>query len=313
MSQRRQDARRAQQDKRREERRNARVQQRKTTTVTPAAVTPAKTATRTTRTATPLKRGRRIRPLYVIAGVAAALLVILIILLVRDKTQALPGTHYPSNGNAHVTLGQSHGAYYTNPPTSGWHMDPIPNPGIYTTPMAPEQLGHFMEHGGVWALYTCPNGCDDVVSQLANIVNEQLSKKHPVALAPYPPAGYPLPEHRINIISWQYMLSLDDVDAGKINDFMDVHQCRYTPEGTGAGCRVGKRGDTEPEKDAGPSGFQYVAPPAPTAAPGASPTPAPSATAAATATPSPTVTAAGTATTSAAGPAGPTPPPTATP
>jgi len=189
---------------------------------------------------------------------------------VHAVTRPLPGTRYDTNGNTHVQFGQPHGAYFTNPPTSGWHLDDLPRPGIYTQPMAPEMLGHFMEHGGVWVLYTCPRDCQEVVEQLDALVREELQHERPVALAPYPPPGYPAPAHLINLVSWQYLLGLDDeVDPDKIRDFIQRHTCRYTPESTGPGCTTAQRGSTAPAKDAGERGFEFVAPaPAPAPGPG---------------------------------------------
>jgi hypothetical protein len=303
MSQRRQDARKAQQERRRQERRDARVQQRRTTpsTTSPPAtpgVTPARPGAG--RTATPLKRGRRPRGLYIGAGVAGVLLVALGAYLINDLRQPLPGVKFESNGNAHVSVGEPHGAYFSNPPTSGWHLVDLPRPGIFDLPMSPEALGHHMEHGGVWMLYSCPEGCPDVVAQLTEIEKNALDKRWPVSLAPYPPPGYVLPEKPINIITWQYQLALDAVDKGKIEEFVERHKCRYTPEGTGFGCTQAKRGDSLDPKDAGEGGLKYQAPPGQaTAAATPAPTPSPTTvagptgptTTAATTTPAATVTA----------------------
>jgi hypothetical protein len=286
MSQRRQDARRAQQERRRQERRNARVEARRT------ALSQAPPGTRP-RVAVPVRPARNRRIWWIVgSSLVAALIIAGIVFLVIQQRQPLPGTKYPTNGNQHVTLGEPHGAYFSNPPTSGWHLDPIPNPGIYSQPKKPEELGHFMEHGGVWVLYTCPDGCPDLVQQLTDVVNSETARNKPVALAPYPPPGYPLPDHKISLISWQWLEGLDSFDKNKIETFIERHNCQYNPEGPGWCGQV--KGKLAPEAvDAGASGFNAVTA---TPAPAGSATPA--APAAATAAPAPSG-------------VGPTPPPAA--
>ena len=334
MSQRRQEQRRAQQERRREERRASRVAQRRTTTATTARDAPTAAEARSARLQATAAKGQQTnnRNLKIggaaLAGVAA---VALIGFLVYQQLQPLPGEKIETNGNEHVRVGQEHGAYFSNPPTSGWHTDPIPRPGIYTEPQLPENLGHFMEHGGVWLLYTCKDGCPDVIqniqkvdearrnnstfacpagdvqcaeiTQLYDITQRYLNDKKPVAFAPYPPKGYAAPEKPINLISWQYLLALDTVKASEINEYVERHTCRYLPEATGVGCPQGKRGDTAPAKDAGDSGLKFVAPPTPsvTATPAASPTASAAATPGSGPTPPPAATAT------------PAPSPTATP
>ena len=317
MSQRRQDARKAEQEKRREAEREKRRQQKvserrtvapsgttKTTTTTtttpsgsgtgtrPRPAAPATTA-RLDRMVAPSRMQRRDRrPLIIGSTIGGIVLLALVGWLIYQQTRPLPGVHFNSNGNQHVIQGDAHGAYFSNPPTSGWHLDPIPNPGIYDQARTPESVGHFMEHGGVWVLYTCPDGCADEVQQLTDLVNKQTGRNHPVALAPYPAAGYTAPEHRFNLVAWQRMLSLDNVDTGKMNDFIERLQCQYNPEGPGwCGAVKGKIGEVKTPES---GGFNAVATPSGAAAPSGSPattaTPGVTVTPAATTTPATTAT-----------------------
>jgi hypothetical protein len=295
MSQRRQDARKAAQDRRRQERREARVQQRRKTTLSRGGTAPSATAAPAAATARPgfLKRrvaiGSATLTWQTLLGSIAAVVVVgaLAAFLFIQQNKPLPGTKFASNGNRHVAPGEPHGAYFSNPPTSGWHYAPIPNPGVYTRPAEPEGLGHFMEHGGVWVLYTCQEPCPDVADQLADIVNRAIDRNNPVAVAPYPSPGREPPERRINVIAWQYMLSMDEIDGGAINEFIERHACRYNPEG--GGICGGLSGKTGSERTAESGGSNSVSA---------------SATAAATVP-------ASTATPTAV-PAGPAPPPAAT-
>src|SRR5699024_5960512 len=120
-------------------------------------------------------------------------------------------------------------------------------------PILPEGLPHFMEHGGVWVLFQCDAGCPSFQSQerdLNTLVQAELAKGMPVSLASYPPAGVAKPAHPINVIAWQYMLSLDSVDKAAIQSFIEEHACQYLPEAFGFGCPQVQRGDSLPAKDA---------------------------------------------------------------
>jgi hypothetical protein len=299
MSQRRQDARKAAQDRRRQERRQARIEQRRramaarsprTATAAPSPVTSApKPGLRQRRVVIgPLRMSV---PALIGSVVGVLVLAVVAFYIIAAQLEPLPGTKFESNGNLHVSPGEPHGAYFSNPPTSGWHYAPIPNPGIYTNPQEPEALGHFMEHGGVWVLYTCPDGCPEVVSRLQEIVTSFTDRRRPVALAPYPAPGREAPEQRINVIAWQYKLSMDEVARGAIEEFIERHVCRYNPEG-GLWCGA-VRGKTGPVKTPASGGFNAIS-------------------ASATATATATATASGTSTPTPR-PAGPTAPsPTAT-
>ena len=222
MSQRRQDARRAKQERRRQERHEARTAQRKPATATaqPFAATapPAKQSFWTTRNK------------WIVFGGLGGLAVILIAWWIISTIRApLPGEKFESQGNDHLASAEDpHPDYNSNPPTSGWHLPPIPRPGIYTQPKVPEDLGHFMEHGGVWVLYNCPDGCEEDVNQLQGIVNSAIDDGDPTALAPFPSM-----DSKFAVVAWQYLLKLDDLDTGQIEEFVSRHACRYNPEGPG--------------------------------------------------------------------------------
>ncbi len=212
--------------------------------------------------------GRRPSRPLLLAGVALAALVLLgggALAASRlwggdDRSGASeppPGVFYESNGNEHVTLGQAHGAYFSNPPTSGWHMAELPHPGVYTEARTPESLPHFLEHGGVWILYR-PGIDESKLAELRDLTQFKLDLNKPVALAPYPAPGYAVPEKPINVIAWQRLLALDEVDRGEIERFIDWYHCAYTPEGGGPGCEPEKRGEFGPAQDAGPAGFGAV-------------------------------------------------------
>jgi hypothetical protein len=167
-------------------------------------------------------------------------------------TDGLPGQKFLSNGNDHVAAAtDKHGAYFSNPPTSGWHLPALNRPGVYTQLLPPEAVAHFLEHAGVWVLYTCPSGCEEVVQGLQRIVTAEVARGRPVALAPY--AAREQPKQRINLVAWQYLLALDEFDETAVTQFIAAHACRYNPEG-GPFCD-GIRGSTDAAADAGDQGF----------------------------------------------------------
>ncbi len=263
MSQRRQDARRAKQERRRQERHEARVAQRRPSTVT--AVRPAATPAPAARSTFWTNRNK----LIVLGGVAGIIVIALAWWIISAVRAPLPGEKFPSQGNDHLaSADQPHPPYNSNPPTSGWHLPPIPRPGIYTQPKVGEDLGHFMEHGGVWVLYNCPDGCESDVQQLTDMVNGAINDNRPTALAPFPSM-----EHRFAVVAWQYLLTMDSVDEGAIENFISRHACRYNPEG--APYCSGVRGEQMPSPSENampgttitPTPFSVFESPAPTATP----------------------------------------------
>ena len=165
--------------------------------------------------------------------------------------EVLPGTGFRSNGNTHIQPGEAHGEYFSNPPTSGWHYAELPSPGIYGTALTAEDVGHFIEHGGVWVLYNCTDACTDLVNQLVPVVNSSTQAGKPVALAPYPKM-----DKKIALVAWQRLDAFDAFDEGRVRTFIDKMVCRYNPEGGGI-CKETK-GSIEPAVDA------RTAPPVPT-------------------------------------------------
>ncbi len=130
-------------------------------------------------------------------------------------------------GNAHIPAGTVGTGYVTRPATSGPHWFDsetpagVPAParwGIYDDPIPDEVLIHNLEHGGIGLHYDCPNGCDDVVAQLEDLIPRNRSQ---FIMSPY--SGM---ESQIAITSWRHHLFLDDFDEEQILDFIDAYQDR---------------------------------------------------------------------------------------
>ncbi|MBI1801885.1 MAG: DUF3105 domain-containing protein, partial [Chloroflexi bacterium] len=76
----------------------------------------------------------------------------------------------PSLGGTHVNPGERHAAYNSTPPTSGPHYGTPANWGKYEQGLAEETWIHNLEHGGIVALYNCPQGCPELVSKLEGLL-----------------------------------------------------------------------------------------------------------------------------------------------
>jgi hypothetical protein len=139
---------------------------------------------------------------------------------VLDRGAAARGQQFPNQGRDHVSPGQPHAAYNSNPPTSGpHHPDPL-RWGVYDTPQPDEALVHNLEHGGIVVAYNCPDGCPALVEQLKDLVGQYRSK---VVLLPRPNKDVP---YRITLTAWTWLDGFDDFNAARIQAFIAAHKDR---------------------------------------------------------------------------------------
>ena len=73
-----------------------------------------------------------------------------------SKLRPRPGERVPGQGTTHIQIGQSHPAYNSNPPTSGWHPPQTVQWGLPRTEIPDEFAVHNLEHGGTWITYQDP-------------------------------------------------------------------------------------------------------------------------------------------------------------
>lgn len=159
------------------------------------------------------------------------------IFLLRSGGDSRPDYPYPvqtfkDQGREHLPVGQRYDFYNSNPPTSGPH-GPAVDWGVHDQPVPKEALVHGMEHGGVVILYDCTAGvplddaqCRELSDQLAAVVNSNLSNRKLVLVVPY--AGL---EHRIALTAWRTLDMLDELDAARIQAFIDAYERLFNPEG----------------------------------------------------------------------------------
>jgi len=129
--------------------------------------------------------------------------------------QPKPGSFVASQGNAHVTGEPVTFRYASDPPTSGPHAAGMAAWGIHERPIPKALQIHNLEDGGVLIQHNC-EGCDDLVSKLADIVRRYPDK---VILAPYPGM-----KTRIALTAWSYIDAFDEFDERRVVRFIEAHR-----------------------------------------------------------------------------------------
>ena len=162
-----------------------------------------------------------------IVSVASLLIISLILPMIGGiggggaETPDGPGTKVESQGREHIQEGIDHPPYNSVPATSGWHYPQPLAPvswGVHSSFIPEEKRIHNLEHGGISITYNCPEGCEDIISELKGIVERARDENMKILLSPYPGT-----ERKITLTSWTFIQSFDNYDKGKIIDFIDSH------------------------------------------------------------------------------------------
>jgi hypothetical protein len=125
-----------------------------------------------------------------------------------------PGKLIPDLGNQHI-LPPAKAEYNSYPPTSGPHYAGLAPWGIHEKPIPNELQVHNLEDGGVMVQYNCPDGCAELVSQLAELVDRY---DRNIILAPYPDM-----EYRIALTAWNRLETLQAFDEKQITRFINQY------------------------------------------------------------------------------------------
>ena len=145
-------------------------------------------------------------------------IMVLVTLAACSSSSDGPGQKYPDQGGDHIGLEDDHSLYNSVPATSGEHFGapfaPVPW-GVYTDPIPDEVLLHNLEHGGIGIHYNCPDGCEELVDQLASLARGGGK----IVMSPYPDM-----ETRIALTAWNFLDAFDDFDEDRIEDFIDAHE-----------------------------------------------------------------------------------------
>lgn len=155
---------------------------------------------------------RRKRSLFIWIG-SVALVVVVAALLGRAALRPKPGERIASQGRDHIAVGQSHPAYNSNPPTSGWHYAQTATWGAVRSEIQDEYLVHNLEHGGIWISYRDPSDTA-LVEKL-----EALASRHRSKVIVTPRAKNDSP---IAVAAWERLLKLDAYDEKRIVEFINA-------------------------------------------------------------------------------------------
>ncbi len=135
-----------------------------------------------------------------------------------------PGVEFPDQGNLHlVDLSQEHVAYNSRPASSGPHMGGGFPTGVQTEQVPEELFVHTLEDGGVVFAYDCPDGCDDLVAELAALTEEDERRM----LTPYEDISHDGTSYRAAAVVWTrvfYFDELTDDTRSELETFLSIYE-----------------------------------------------------------------------------------------
>lgn len=144
--------------------------------------------------------------LVVIAGLSYGLVV-----FSRKAESRKPGLQISDQGRIHISPGQPHEPYNSNPPTSGPHFPEWAKWGIYEAELPDEQLVHNLEHGGVWISYRDKDN-RELIEELKAIADDYSIK---VILT-----HRPKNDSAIAAVAWNRLFKLEAFDEKLIRRFI---------------------------------------------------------------------------------------------
>jgi hypothetical protein len=136
----------------------------------------------------------------------------------ENLSKSMMGEKIDEMNSIHVTRGETHELYNSNPPTSGPHYgDSVAGPGIKNEQLPDELVLHSMEHGAVvlWYRHDLP---ESDVDKLKSVFSSASGKK---IMLPRENLDTP-----IALASWNYLLNLEVIDEAKIKEFIETNNDR---------------------------------------------------------------------------------------
>jgi len=164
------------------------------------------------------KRNRRIG--IVVGSVAAVAVVGLVITAVVTSSTPAPDPDdiaiegldsFPEYADTIFNHVGGEVAYEQSPPVGGDHAGAWLNCGVYTEPVAPENVVHSLEHGAVWVTYDPAEITGDELSALQDAMPDTYSVLSPVVDLQAP----------IVASAWAEQVELDGVDDERLQQFVD--------------------------------------------------------------------------------------------
>ena len=124
-----------------------------------------------------------------------------------------PGEAISVQGAKHISVGDSHPEYNSNPPTSGWHYAGPADWGFYDEELPDEQLVHSLEHGGIWISYK------DIDEETKGKLKE-LGGRYPKSVITTPRAKN---DAKIVLASWGRLQKFDQYDEEAIKSYIKAN------------------------------------------------------------------------------------------
>ena len=162
-----------------------------------------------------------------VLGIGAIAVVVFVLLQMGGSTTI--GVPVRNDGTGHIPACEP-GHYSSVPATSGCHDGTPAGWGVYPNGAAvPEaQAIHNLEHGGVVMWYDTDRASPEMVSQLAEYVDREVSgQRYKFILSPWDGEDF---DHAIAVTAWTRLLYLDSVDMNLIGQFVDRYYQRLGPE-----------------------------------------------------------------------------------
>jgi hypothetical protein len=165
------------------------------------------------------KRQANLRKFGIIGAVGLLVAVLIGWLVLRELNKPGEGVaimldrlHIPGGTTSSV-------AYSTEPPTSGPHVDDLPQFKVYTEPITKELAVHGLEDGAVIINYR-PDLSKDELDKLGAIATAYIGTpgKNRIIMYPYPNLSNP-----IVLTTWGRIDRLDILDEARIRRFIDAY------------------------------------------------------------------------------------------
>ncbi|MCC6191161.1 MAG: DUF3105 domain-containing protein [Anaerolineales bacterium] len=138
-----------------------------------------------------------------------------------------PGDVITIQGAEHISVGQPHDPYNSDPPTSGPHYEQPAEAGFYDEAPPDEQLVHNMEHGHVIIWYDCSALVEADCAQLKAQIRDVMGRAGvstvtgTLKLVAAPRTGM---ETHITLTSWGHLYRLKAFDAEAILEFIRAYR-----------------------------------------------------------------------------------------
>jgi hypothetical protein len=165
------------------------------------------------------KQQAKLRKFGIIGAVGLLVAVLIGWLVLREVNKPGEGVaimldrlHIPAGTTSSV-------AYSTEPPTSGPHVDDLPQFKVYTVPITKELAVHGLEDGAVIINYR-PDLSKDELDKLGAIATAYIGTpgKNRIIMYPYPNLSNP-----IALTTWGRIDRLDILDEARIRRFIDAY------------------------------------------------------------------------------------------